>query len=1039
MSASMGYSFKVYSQSPYPTVSDANANYVKNTNTLAIAATFKDVSGIYVAKATIKDSAGNTKFSNLTMYDDGAHFDGSAYDDKYGIQPIVGETWIPGTYTVYFSAIDGLGNSGINPNGTTFVNFEVSTSATKLSFNISPATVKQGTAVTISATLTDTSLTPNVGVQGKTIAFTDASANPLIIPSATTNASGTVSFSYTVPTNAATGIHNITAASNLSADSLYSSPSAVSAVLTVSPLVDSTQINFSIAPTTSVQNSTVTFSAILKNSNTGVAIPNKTIDFYHYSTKIATGATGPTGEPATAQYFIYANEIPGSFEIKAKYAGDGATYAASEAVQTLNISMSTSLQLSMSSTSAGLSSTITLEANLLPSDFSGVPNQPIEFYDGTTLIATGSTGPNGTPAIANYIIPPGATLGSHTLSAHFNGATLYSQWYGYNVTYAPSNSNSQTLTVYPALIVSATVSPSPISPNKQVTFSATVSGGSGAGTYSYIWAGACSGTGSTCIKSFSTTGSYTATVNVTSGGQTVPASANVVVSSTAPVLSSLLVSPSSLKTGQTVTITPSGQGDNEKDALYLICNETGLNPTISNNLCSQAQAGTSYSSPYAGMTCTYIAPTGSALKSVYCRTYDGFNYSFGTSITSYILDNTAPTGGSITYTSGYFASESVALTVNDGTDNSGGSGINTASRTIQRASTTLVNGTCGTTYGSFATITIAGTYPNFSDNGASSGNCYKYKYIVSDNAGNTVTYTSANVAKVDAIDPSTSDNYEAKDDVWQNTTQTITLTPADTGGSGILSTKYCYDTVNTCTPATTGTSLTVASEGIKYFRYASTDKAGNVQQIVSKKVKIDKTGPTGVTISVSPTTGYVNLASPSALITYNIGSDAVSGINTSSGKIQRASVNLSAGACSGTYVFSDLAVESDGSYTDASVESGKCYKYQYISYNNAGIATTVASATVVKVDTVIPTVSAGPNITRSTQFTQTATASDTASGINTATYKWSKISGPGTITFGTSTAIKTTIKASTSGTYVIQFYVADKAGNPNTSTFTLIW
>ena len=204
-------------------------------------------------------------------------------------------------------------------------------------------------------------------------------------------------------------------------------------------------------------------------------------------------------------------------------------------------------------------------------------------------------------------------------------------------------------------------------------------------------------------------------------------------------------------------------------------------------------------------------------------------------------------------------------------------------------------------------------------------------------------------------------------------------------------------------------------------------------------MKIDKIIPTGGSITYS-CAGYCTVGEYPA-ITYTIGTDAGgSGLKTSSGKIQRASATLAAGAC-GTYgSFSDLVTEYDGSYSDTTVTSGNCYKYQYLISDNAGnTSAPYTSVSVVKVDTVAPTVSAGSNQTKSAIFTQIATVSDLTSGIKTSSYQWSKVSGPGTVTFGSATALSTTISASTSGTYVIQFSVSDNAGNVNTATFTLTW
>jgi hypothetical protein len=208
---------------------------------------------------------------------------------------------------------------------------------------------------------------------------------------------------------------------------------------------------------------------------------------------------------------------------------------------------------------------------------------------------------------------------------------------------------------------------------------------------------------------------------------------------------------------------------------------------------------------------------------------------------SFTLDTQAPSGGSITYTNGYFTSASVPITYSTGTDS--GSGLATATGKIQRASATLTNGTCGS-FSSFSDLATEfdGSY---TDTTVATANCYKYQYLIQDAVANQATYTSANVAKVDTIIPTTTDNF-ANNNTWQNAHQTITLTPTDSGGSGLASTKHCVDTDNSCI-VSSGTVYTVpveiSTEGTSYFRYASTDNAGNVQTTVSRTVKIDTTAP----------------------------------------------------------------------------------------------------------------------------------------------------------------------------------------------------
>jgi hypothetical protein len=222
------------------------------------------------------------------------------------------------------------------------------------------------------------------------------------------------------------------------------------------------------------------------------------------------------------------------------------------------------------------------------------------------------------------------------------------------------------------------------------------------------------------------------------------------------------------------------------------------------------------------------------------------------------------------------------------------------------------------------------------------------RYQSYDNAGSSSTVGEF-IVKIDLTAPTTSDDYT--DTNWYSTDRSITLTPADTGGSGIQWTKYCESTG--CNPAT-GTSysgtVTYTTTGDHVFRYASKDNAGNVQTTVEKHIKIDKTAPSGG--SITYTDGYYTTAS--VPITYTLGTDTDSGLDTASGKIQRASATLSSGVCGSFSSFSDLVSESDGSYADTSVLSDNCYKYQYVISDNVGNTATYTSTSVAKVDTTPP-------------------------------------------------------------------------------------
>jgi hypothetical protein len=117
---------------------------------------------------------------------------------------------------------------------------------------------------------------------------------------------------------------------------------------------------------------------------------------------------------------------------------------------------------------------------------------------------------------------------------------------------------------------------------------------------------------------------------------------------------------------------------------------------------------------------------------------------------NFASDVVAPSGGSVTYANGVVNSTSLAIATANGTD--GASGINTAITTIKRdvAPLTTSTETCGAFPGTYAaTVTLVGG----ADTSVTSGNCYRYEYLVSDKVGNQATYTSASVAKVDTSGP----------------------------------------------------------------------------------------------------------------------------------------------------------------------------------------------------------------------------------------------------------------------------------------------
>lgn len=135
---------------------------------------------------------------------------------------------------------------------------------------------------------------------------------------------------------------------------------------------------------------------------------------------------------------------------------------------------------------------------------------------------------------------------------------------------------------------------------------------------------------------------------------------------------------------------------------------------------------------------------------------------------------------------------------------------------------------------------------------ASEEGVYEFYTIATDLAGNVESSktTADDSTTVDTIEPVTTDL--GTDTNWHNLDVTVTLTPTDER-SDIANTYYCVDQLDSCDPTTSGTSITVNTEGVNYVRYYSVDNAGNAEEVktAANTVKIDTRLPT---TSLSPDT-----------------------------------------------------------------------------------------------------------------------------------------------------------------------------------------
>jgi len=94
-------------------------------------------------------------------------------------------------------------------------------------------------------------------------------------------------------------------------------------------------------------------------------------------------------------------------------------------------------------------------------------------------------------------------------------------------------------------------------------------------------------------------------------------------SNTAPTMDGLSVSPDPVKGGGNVILTVSNPADAESDSLDLYCATTSPASVTNSDFCSD----TGNASPYPDISCIGTAPADNAIHAIYCRLYDGKDYS----------------------------------------------------------------------------------------------------------------------------------------------------------------------------------------------------------------------------------------------------------------------------------------------------------------------------------------------------------------------------------------------------------------------------
>ncbi len=374
-------------------------------------------------------------------------------------------------------------------------------------------------------------------------------------------------------------------------------------------------------------------------------------------------------------------------------------------------------------------------------------------------------------------------------------------------------------------------------------------------------------------------------------------------------------------------------------------------------------------------------------------------------------DVTAPSVSAPTVIAGYYSTASVPVTLPSATD--GGSGVATGSVIVQRDSAALSAGTCATFPSTWTPVTLSGG----SDTTVVSGNCYRYRQLVSDNVGNQATSAVSGTARIDTSAPSapslsiatTGNTYASGSIVFINPqvgrSGTFTVT-ATTSEPESTITNVTFPTLTGITgggaDTTSPYSAAYTWSGAVTASGSQTVTALNAATLTSSStftVQPDTTAPTGGAITANSGSGTSSSATIALAVTAfaETGSATASGLSTS--VVTRQSATLSSGTCGTTFTGSTVVAGA----TDT-VSTGSCYRWVLTGTDRVGNAATATSG-VVMVDTTAPsaptvTLSAAtgnsfisgtrvfvkPQAGFSGGFTVTATSADSNSGLNRITF-----------------------------------------------------
>jgi hypothetical protein len=681
----------------------------------------------------------------------------------------------------------------------------------------------------------------------------------------------------------------------------------------------------------------------------------------------------------------------------------------------------------------------------------------------------GASSSDGESGIAGYTFPTAAAMGSGW-SVSGSGAT---RTYSYSAGAATPATQSVTATNNAGGIASSSfsVNADSTAPTTSIQCnSAACSAGYYTSTPVQVTLSANDGSGSGVQKiRYTTDGTdpspvngsdYVAAIGINStttvkfraydnvGNEEAVGSQTILVDTTAPSAPSLTLTENPASgaqhvSGTTLYYRPGGGGTFRVSATSADA-ESGIGSIAFPAIANVTGGGAVTSSPYQSDYTWGATTSDSGAHNVTATNGAGLTSSSSFTFTP---DSTAPTGQTITLTGAgapYYNAASVGFTLGDGTDF--GSGIDTSSRTVTRETAPLSGDSCGTFTADPGTFTSP-------DTSVTGGHCYRYTFTIADNVGNVSGGASA-TAKVDTAAPTVSPTAPtevsgAGNQYYDAGTKTQYFRPAGSGSFTLNATASDSDTAVAsvafpdvsatggwsgsggtdtsspyASPSTYSWSGGAAEPGAKTL--TATDKAGNTGTDTIT-LKADSTAPTGQTITLTGANApYYTAASVS--FSLGDGTDADSGVDTSSRTVTRESATLSGDSC-GT--FSADA----GTFTspDTSVSNGHCYRYTFTIADNVGNVSSGVSATA-KVDAQGPSSTlTDPGSPIHQTVALSATANDAETSVQSVAFQYAPAGTSSWTTIATDTTAPYAASWDTTGvadgTYDLRVVATDVLGN----------